>query len=317
MNCVVCLLLCLIVLSLSSNTPGRSQVNQNRSGLPLGPETDALFNQVQKRKQQLPPSAPSQEDPFSPADLNRDSQCDRKDIKLFRKVLGKCVRVGSSAMVSEVDFDLDGCVTQKDKQAFLDLWKSCKNSSKAVKQVSSTRFCTTTQLRSTESRSDIRHVDFKNLSYCLECEGDMKVIELRDGSQVSADGARSGLMRITYGDLTGDGSEEAIILMRRQNTRISRTLDEVFVYTLKNGESVALAHFEGGRRGDYILSVESLKSNFKIEDRFLILDQAILREGEDVPTQYYTIKYRWNGIQMVEAERSSLKPILEGMREVG
>lgn len=132
MNCVACLLVCVILLF--SNTQGVRQANQNSSqnssGLPLGPETDALFNRVQKAKQQLPHGAPSQEDPRSLADLNRDGKCDRRDIKLFRKVLGKCVRVGSTPVVSEVDFDLDGCVTKKDKQAFLDLWRSCKTSVK-------------------------------------------------------------------------------------------------------------------------------------------------------------------------------------------
>jgi hypothetical protein len=133
MNCVACLLLCLILLSLSSDTQGVSQANQNSRGLLLGPATDAFFGQVQKEKQQVPPGPPSQEDPFSLADLNRDGKCDRRDIKRFRKVLGKCVRVGSSAMVSEADFDLDGCVTQKDKQVFLDLWRSCKDLSKVAK----------------------------------------------------------------------------------------------------------------------------------------------------------------------------------------
>ncbi len=168
-----------------------------------------------------------------------------------------------------------------------------------------------------KSISNIRQVDFKNFTYRLEWEKEKEAIELRNGSRESAGGLRSGLMRITYGDLTGDEREEAIILLRGQNTRTSRTLDEVFIYTLKNGRVVALAHFEGGRRGDYILSVESLKSNFRVEDRLLILDQAILREGESAPTQYYTIKYRFHGIQMAEVERSGLKPIPDEMREIG
>ena len=163
---------------------------------------------------------------------------------------------------------------------------------------------------------DIRQVDFRDFTYRLEWDQEKEIIRLRDGGWTRADGAEFGLQRITYGDLTSDRSEEAIILLRGQNTRTSRTLDEVFIYTLKDGKVIALAHFEGGRRGDYILSVESLKSNFRVEDRLLILDQAILREGEYVPTQYYTIKYRWNGIQMVEVERTCLKPIPEGMREM-
>lgn len=164
--------------------------------------------------------------------------------------------------------------------------------------------------------AEIREVDFRNFTYRLEWDKQKEIIQLRGGGWIRADGAEFGFQRITYGDLTSDGSEEAIILLRCQNTRTSRTLDEVFIYTLKGGKVIALAHFEGGRRGDYILSVESLKSNFRVEDRLLILDQAILREGEYVPTQYYTIKYRWNGIQMVEVERTCLKPIPEGMREM-
>ena len=170
----------------------------------------------------------------------------------------------------------------------------------------------------TKPASNIRQVDFKNFTYIKpECEKEADCVQLHDGTYVSADGAQTSLMRITYGDLTGDRSEEAIVLLRGENKRISRTLDEVFIYTSKSGKVAALAHFEGGRRGDYILSVGSLGSNFRVEDRLLILDQAILREGEYVPTQYYTIKYRWDGIQMIEVERSCLKPLPENMREVG
>lgn len=164
---------------------------------------------------------------------------------------------------------------------------------------------------------EIRQVDFRNFTYRVAGEAGSEVIRLRDGGLLRGDGTQSGLQRIAYGDLTGDGTEEAIILLRGTNTRISRTLDELFIYTLKDGQVVALAHFEGGRRGDYILSIGSLGSNFNVKDGLLILDQAILREGEYVPTQYYTIKYRWNGRQMVEVERSCLKPIPEGMREMG
>ena len=166
--------------------------------------------------------------------------------------------------------------------------------------------------------NDIRQVDFKNFTYRRdEDTKESGSVELRNGRQTSSDGAETFLMRVAYGDLTGDGSDEAVVILRGQNTRISRTLDEVFIYTLKSGKAVELDHFEGGRRGDYILSVESLGSNFKVEDKTLILDQAVLRAGEYVPTQYYTIKYRWNGIQMVEVERSALKPIPENWKEEG
>ncbi|HEX8846350.1 MAG TPA: hypothetical protein VF791_17010 [Pyrinomonadaceae bacterium] len=168
------------------------------------------------------------------------------------------------------------------------------------------------------SAGDIRQIDFKNFAYAgPKSEQDAKPVELRDGKQISAGGAETSLMRVAYGDLTGDRNDEAVVLLRGQNTRISRTLDELFVYTLKNGKVTALAHFDGGRRGEYVLSIGSLGSNFKIEDGLLVLDHAILREGEDVPTHYYTVKYRWNGVQMAEVERSALKPLPENMMEIG
>ena len=61
--------------------------------------------------------------------------------------------------------------------------------------------------------SNIRQVDFKNFTYIRpECEKETDGVQLRNGRRVSADGAQSSLMRLTYGDITGDGSEEAIVL---------------------------------------------------------------------------------------------------------
>lgn len=174
--------------------------------------------------------------------------------------------------------------------------------------------------QSADYLSDIRQVDFKNFTYIRRAdEKGTNAVRLRQGSFTSADGAASFLMRTTYGDLTGDGVEEAVVLLRGQNTRISRTLDEVFIYTLKEGKVVLLTNFEGGKRGDYICSVNSSESNFKVENQRLILDLAVALEGDPQcdPTRYYTITYRWNGSQMIEVERSALKLLPEHRREVG
>lgn len=153
----------------------------------------------------------------------------------------------------------------------------------------------------TKSFGNIKQVDFKNFSYAKQGKNKLQ----------------SHFMRVTYGDLTGNESEEAIVLLRGQNSLTSRILDRIFIYSLKNGKVSELAHLKAGQPGDYILSIESLGSNFKVEERYFILDQAILREGEFVPTHYYTVKYRWNGIQLEETERSCLKPLPENMREMG
>jgi hypothetical protein len=164
--------------------------------------------------------------------------------------------------------------------------------------------------------TDIRHVPFKNSTFKRR-KGD-ETIRLRDGISIRASDHHYSLMRIAYGDLIGHGSEAAIVLLRGQNSRLSLTLDEVFIYEFKAGQPVFLTSFEGGRRGEYILSVESLGSNFRVEHQSLIIDQAVYtNDREYMPTHYYTIKYRWDGRQILEVERSSLKPLPESMREIG
>lgn len=142
--------------------------------------------------------------------------------------------------------------------------------------------------------SDIKQVDFKKVFHSKPFD----------------------LLRITYGDLNGNNNDEAVILLRSQNSRIPNQ-DKIVIYSSKNGEVVKLSEFMAGQPGEYVLSIKSLESNFKIEEKIFVLDLAILRKGEYVPTQYYTIKYRWNGYQMQEIERSGLKPLPEHMREIG
>lgn len=168
--------------------------------------------------------------------------------------------------------------------------------------------------------NDIRQVDFKNFTFSKSKNGKgAEVIQFRDGKYVGGEGLNYSLMRFAYGDLTGDGNEEAVILLRGQNSLINRTLDEVFIYKSENGRAILLTSFEGGKRGDYICSVLHSESNFKVEDNLLIIDQAVALEGDDdyIPTRYYTITYRWDGDSMEEVKRSALKPLPEHRREIG
>lgn len=124
------------------------------------------------------------------------------------------------------------------------------------------------------------------------------------------------LLRVTYGDLTGDKTKEAAVLLRSKDSR-KPNQDKILIYSFKNGKAVKLIEFAAGQRGEYVLSIESLESNFRIEEKIFVLDLAVLQANECIPTQYYTIKYRWNGHQMEELERSTLKILPENMREIG
>ena len=62
-------------------------------------------------------------DPFSPADLDKDGDCDDTDRTLFESFIGKCQADldKREITVEEVDsdFDVDGCVTERDREIFM------------------------------------------------------------------------------------------------------------------------------------------------------------------------------------------------------
>ena len=57
------------------------------------------------------------------------------------------------------------------------------------------------------------------------------------------------LRKIVYGDVTGDGSEEAIVTFD-VNTDGNAGVDQVYIYTLKNHGPRFLWGFEGGDRAE-------------------------------------------------------------------
>jgi hypothetical protein len=103
-----------------------SCLRSERSGKFLGSQRNALFEGTTESKHRLSTPQQSREDPHSLADLNRDGRCDRRDLSIFHHAIGKCLRPGSSVLVAEADLDGDGCVTRKDKEIFLQLWRACK-----------------------------------------------------------------------------------------------------------------------------------------------------------------------------------------------
>lgn len=63
------------------------------------------------------------------------------------------------------------------------------------------------------SANDIRQIDFKNFTFTRQ-KGE-EAIRFLDGKYVGDSNRKYDLMRIAYGDLTGDGNEEAICPLER------------------------------------------------------------------------------------------------------
>ena len=106
------------------------------------------------------------------------------------------------------------------------------------------------------AQADIHRVDFKNFTYSASCVGEKPMkIAVKDGESTTTkkpddeDYADFSIFAIEYGDLNGDGQDEAVILSNC-NTGGTGQFTEGFVYTMKAGKPTLLLRIPGGDRGD-------------------------------------------------------------------
>lgn len=101
-----------------------------------------------------------------------------------------------------------------------------------------------------KAASGIRSVDFLNYSYrgsdCSEDSGLPKTVKVRNGK--FKDRANNFFTvdkkEIVYGDLNGDGNEEAVLLIRCGSTAGSLRAFEVHAYSFRNGRASLLARVD-------------------------------------------------------------------------
>jgi hypothetical protein len=107
---------------------------------------------------------------------------------------------------------------------------------------------------------------------------------------------------VTYGDLGGDGVEEAIVALN-YSTGGTMNWDYLYVYKMERGELRLLARMETGSRG-----YGGLVRTF-VQDQLLTVDFADpeRRMGDCCSEGYIRVRYRWQGRDFVE----------EGERERG
>ncbi len=111
------------------------------------------------------------------------------------------------------------------------------------------------------SQADIHQVDFKNFTYqpsCTDMENgkNLENITVKDGTFVREKQEKDyidrfyfDVLQVTYGDLTGDKQDEAIILSNC-NTGGTGQFTEGLIYTMKGGKPTLLARVPGGDRAD-------------------------------------------------------------------
>lgn len=145
-------------------------------------------------------------------------------------------------------------------------------------------------------KGGIGKVDFNNFTYQPYCAGEKAAkVTVKDGEfskETQQDGYTDRfyfkVFSVTYGDLTGDGRDEAIVLTVC-NTGGTGNFSEGFIYTLKFGKPSLLARIEGGDRAH-----DGLRSAV-VEDGLLLLverNDAGEAGGACCPEFVVTTKYR-------------------------
>jgi hypothetical protein len=176
------------------------------------------------------------------------------------------------------------------------------------------------------SVSTIRNVDFANFNYPSDVAGEHGGFKLTNGELLPKKQTPSGrpldmwlkLVDVAYGDVTGDGSEEAIIDLG-WITGGSAIPDLVYIYRLRKGSPKMLWAFETGDRADggyrnvYAESgklVVELQGKDKIIGNNLYEDDGT-KNGACCPTFFTRTRYEWAANRFLRIGKSEVFPIDE------
>jgi hypothetical protein len=167
------------------------------------------------------------------------------------------------------------------------------------------------------AQSDIRRIDFKNFTYDAMCVGEESAkVTVKDGefsSEKQEDGYVDrfyfNVFDIAYGDLTGDGKDEAVILTVC-NTGGTGNFSEGFVYTTKANKPSLIARIPGGDR-----AYGGLRSA-KVVGGLLVIESNDVGEmgGACCPEFIVTTKYNVAGGKLVQAGKADRRDLYQTER---
>lgn len=155
------------------------------------------------------------------------------------------------------------------------------------------------------SGSSIRSVDFDNISYPnLPDYSDPRGYRKK---RVTLKPGEGGPSHLNYGDITGDGAEEAMAVLPIEN-RGSAIPYYVYIFTLKAGKPTLLWDFKTGDRADGGLrQVYADNGELVIElfgkDR--VIGEELYRgdEGLCCPSSFTQARYKWTGKHFQQISR--------------
>ena len=170
------------------------------------------------------------------------------------------------------------------------------------------------------AQTSIRDVDFQNFTYnadyCAGEEGKSKKITVKEGKFYKetkeddfVDRMYYAVYGTEYGDLDGDGKEEAVILSLC-NTGGTGNFTEAYVYSLKHGKAVRIMLLSGGDR-----AFGGLRKAW-IEKGILTVESSDAGErgGACCPEFVVTNQYRYVGRKLKEVGKEHRREIYPASR---
>ncbi len=162
--------------------------------------------------------------------------------------------------------------------------------------------------------ADIHSVDWENCTYpwtegLMIPNSPVRTFTLTDGTipiERRADGSLSNmpvtLKAVIYGDLTGDGDDEAVLTMDI-TTGGSAAPQLVYIYSLHDGKRDPLWYFNTGDRADGGLRGIRVKNGKLVVD----LNSPEGSNGDCCATQFVRTTYHWSPGGFVAENQETLK----------
>jgi hypothetical protein len=175
--------------------------------------------------------------------------------------------------------------------------------------------------------SPIRSVDFANFTYPIIADlkvfgSRRKTFTLKNSEFPETKDAvgmflSKGTTPVSYGDVTGDGDEEALVRIGVDTSGGTASIGCIYIYAWRNNMPKLLWSFVGGDRADGGLRsayaengglVVELKGKDKIIGTDLYADDST-SSGDCCPTFFTRTRYQWNGKRFKQIGKAEVLPI--------
>jgi len=154
------------------------------------------------------------------------------------------------------------------------------------------------------TKPNIRSVDFQNFDYSSKCFGEnAETVHISNG-QLDNEDEQFFANKPVYGDLKGDGQEEAVVVMNCHPAQMSpnEVFSEVFIFEMSESGPKVLAHLPPSYWGNQRVG------GSRVIGGQLAVDWFDMGEGAKCcPEWIVTSKFRWDGNRLVKAGESRRK----------